>query len=459
MFVVRPINKETAMQPIELQEQIISIHLPCKPFRLTSQKISGKDIHLYFDCTEELICPDCGAVAGTHAYRPGKKPLNAEPIPPYRRTYWHVAKRKGLCPSCELMFTEIVPFQFKSRHVTLDLARKICDMMDAPNTNIRTTARILVLSEDLVRRVHKEYLLEVEANIPEPENVKCIAVDEFSILKGHKYASIVLDLSNKQPLFLCEGRTSEDFKPFFSWYHKDFYRSLLCVAMDQNHTYASFFKKELPHVDIVSDRYHMTANYLKDVMDKVRLRTAKKLRAEGNEEGYRMFKHANYLLFTPKMKDSSQAKTLSDFDGQLQLGRLMEMNEEISKVSLLYQQLRALYEIRGEMVMRTEWEKWLCMCEQSGIVELMKFASKKRKYTEQIIMHAKYPVTSGIIEGCMNTIKVIKRAAWGFRDFEYFFLRIKYAFLPYKIKQEVKDKLFRNCSEYLLPPIDHQKCG
>ena len=447
------------MQPIELQEQNISIHLPCKPFLLSSQKVRGKDIHLYFTSTEKLVCPECGTVAGTHAYHSGKKPLRAEAIPPYKRTYWHVAKRKGLCPSCELMFTEKVPFQFKTRHVTIDIARKICDMMDAPNANIRTTARILGLSEDLVRRVHKEYLLEVEAIIPEPEEVKAIAVDEFSILKGHQYASLVLDISNKQPIFLCKGRTTEDFKPFFSLYSKGFYKGLQCVSMDQNHTYATFFKKELPHVDIVSDRYHMMANFLKDVMDKVRLKIAKKLRSEGNEEGYRMFKHANYLLFTPRMKDASQAKTLSEFNGQLQLERLIEMNAEISKVSLLYHQLRALYEIRGEMVMREEWEKWLCMCEHSGIAELVKFASKKRKYTEQVIMHAKYPVTSGIIEGCMNTIKVLKRTAWGFRDFEYFFLRIKYTFLPYALKEKVKDKLFRNCSEYLLPPIDHQKCG
>lgn len=132
------------------------------------------------------------------------------------------------------------------------------------------------------------------------------------------------------------------------------------------------------------------------------------------------------------------------------------MNGEISKISLLYQQLRTLYEIRNEQVIR---EEWLCICEQSDIVALVKFASKKRKYTEQIIMHTKYPVTSGIIESCMNVIKVIKKATWGFRDFKYFFLRIKYAFLPYKIKQEVKDKLFRNCSEYLLFPIDYQKCG
>ncbi|MBI9096243.1 MAG: hypothetical protein JEY71_15350 [Sphaerochaeta sp.] len=85
----------------------------------------------------------------------------------------------------------------------------------------------------------------------------------------------------------------------------------------------------------------------------------------------------DYLEFTPRIKKSSQAKTFSKFDGQLQLGRLLEMNEEISKVSLLHQQLRALYEIRDEMVMRTEWERWLCMCEQSGFRELLAFASKK----------------------------------------------------------------------------------
>jgi len=51
------------------------------------------------------------------------------------------------------------------------------------------------------------------------------------------------------------------------------------------------------------------------------------------------------------------------------------------------------------------------MCEQSGIVEGVRLASKKRKCTEQIIRHAKDSVTSGIIEGCMNIIKIMKRVA------------------------------------------------
>jgi len=65
------------MQPLELREQIISIHLPSKPFILTSQKILGKDIHLYlyFKSTEAHSCSVCSAVAGNHGFRPGKKPL------------------------------------------------------------------------------------------------------------------------------------------------------------------------------------------------------------------------------------------------------------------------------------------------------------------------------------------------------------------------------------------------
>ena len=58
------------MQPIELQEQNISIHLPCKPFRLAKQRISGKDIHLHFASTEDLICPECGAMAVNYGFRP-----------------------------------------------------------------------------------------------------------------------------------------------------------------------------------------------------------------------------------------------------------------------------------------------------------------------------------------------------------------------------------------------------
>lgn len=135
------------------------------------------------------------------------------------------------------------------------------------------------------------------------------------------------------------------------------------------------------------------------------------------------------------------------------------MNEDINSVVLMFEQLRALYEITDEDVMREQWESWLQMAEQSSVPELVKFAQKKRRYTDQIVAHAKYPVTSAVIEGMFNVVKVQKRAAFGYRNFEYFFKRIQYVFIPGLLKERIKRDIWKNCSQYLLDPLYHAKCG
>ncbi|MBN9575610.1 MAG: transposase, partial [Alicycliphilus denitrificans] len=39
-----------------------------------------------------------------------------------------------------------------------------------------------------------------------------------------------------------------------------------------------------------------------------------------------------------------------------------------------------------------------------------------------------HPLNTSVVEGINNTIKVIKRRAYGYRDQEYFFLKIRAAF-------------------------------
>ena len=67
------------------------------------------------------------------------------------------------------------------------------------------------------------------------------------------------------------------------------------------------------------------------------------------------------------------------------------------------------------------------------------------------------------IEGCMNKIKVIKRTAFGFRDFDYFFNRIWYAFLPRHKKMEARTKVWEcyemDFSELSAETIEQQKTG
>jgi transposase len=64
----------------------------------------------------------------------------------------------------------------------------------------------------------------------------------------------------------------------------------------------------------------------------------------------------------------------------------------------------------------------------SGIQPLKIFARKLKPYLPGILAHCRWPLGTNIVEGINNTIKVIKRMAYGYRDVAYFFLRIRAAF-------------------------------
>lgn len=59
---------------------------------------------------------------------------------------------------------------------------------------------------------------------------------------------------------------------------------------------------------------------------------------------------------------------------------------------------------------------------------MKKFARNLRGYLYGILAHCRWPLHTSLLEGINNKIKVIKRMAYGFRDDDYFFLKIRAAF-------------------------------
>lgn len=56
------------------------------------------------------------------------------------------------------------------------------------------------------------------------------------------------------------------------------------------------------------------------------------------------------------------------------------------------------------------------------------FARRLEDYLHGIVARCRHPLNTSIVEGINNAIKVIKRRAYGYRDEEYFFLKIRAAF-------------------------------
>ena len=64
------------------------------------------------------------------------------------------------------------------------------------------------------------------------------------------------------------------------------------------------------------------------------------------------------------------------------------------------------------------------MCHATGNRHLLWFEKLLGNHFEGIIAHATYDISAAKIEGINNKIKVIKRMAFGFHDFNYFRLKI-----------------------------------
>lgn len=58
----------------------------------------------------------------------------------------------------------------------------------------------------------------------------------------------------------------------------------------------------------------------------------------------------------------------------------------------------------------------------------MQFAEKLKGYVGGIVASATHKLNTSVLEGMNYKIKVIKRMAYGYRDNDYFFLKIKAAF-------------------------------
>ncbi len=117
----------------------------------------------------------------------------------------------------------------------------------------------------------------------------------------------------------------------------------------------------------------------------------------------------------------------------MKLNDLLAANQSLMTTYLLKDQLKALWYAPDEQQAIQRWQEWFAMAIDSGIAPVIQFARRLKGYADGIIASASFRLNTSVLEGMNNKIKVIKRMAYGFRDSQYFFLKIKAAF-PGKVR-------------------------
>ena len=119
-------------------------------------------------------------------------------------------------------------------------------------------------------------------------------MDEFALYKGHRYASVVLDADTRRVLWIGEGRSRAAVRPFFESLGRQGCARIEAVAMDMNTAFDLEVRLHCPKARIVYDLFHVVAKYGREVIGRVRVDAANRLRHD--KPARRVVKHSHWLL-------------------------------------------------------------------------------------------------------------------------------------------------------------------
>jgi len=331
-----------------------------------------------------------------------------------QRVWLEVPLRRVVCLSCGVS-TEYLPWLPARSRLTARMIAHVESLLRL--LPIAHIGQLTGLHWHTIRALDARRLAR-EVTAPDLSSLRRLVMDEFALFKGHRYATVAICADTQQVLWVGEGRSRKDVRPFFQMLGPQVCGQIEAVAMDMNSAMDLEVKAHCPAARVIYDLFHVIAKFGREVVDRVRVDQANALKAEPSAR--HVIKRSRWLLLRNR-------ENLTD-EQAVKLDELLAANAPLTTVYLLKTQLKELWYAPDEEQARSRWAQWSALAQQSGLAPLVAFAKRMTPYLDGITASALYRLNSSVLEGMNNRIKVIKRMAYGYRDTAYFFLKIKAAF-------------------------------
>lgn len=370
--------------------------------------MSDTELHLYLECEEGTgVCPRCGQTSQQVRYT-YRRVLRDLPLSG-KACYVHVGKRTFDCLRCRETFSEPLDFADPKRDYTTRYEESLFHQVR--QTTVWYVAQQEGLTDQVVARIFRR---QAHKHLPtDPfKGVTRLGIDEIAERKGRKAYDLVLyDLDAGTPIDVLENRTQAELRAYLDALPLQTCQSMTEVCIDMWRPYATVVAEHLSHARLVVDRFHVMKVVNTD-LKALKNEAKKALPEDATACHYPLLKNAKDLT-------ESQRKILE---------RVYHASPQLKQAHQLKEEFRKLFETKqtieqGQKALR----HWLKKAKQA---KLFSDAVKTiENWFQPITNYFAQRTTNGPAEGINNKIKLIKRMAYGFRNFANFRLRILAAFL------------------------------
>jgi transposase len=325
------------------------------------------------------------------------------------------------CQACELVRQVEISFADARRSYTKSFERYALEL--SRRMTIRDVALHLNVGWDLIKDFQKRDLSRRYAK-PKLKHLRYIAIDEIAVAKGHHYLTVVMDLESGAVVFVGDGKGADALKPFWKRLRPS-KAKITAVAMDMSAGYWGAVMSHVPKAKIVFDHFHVIKLFNDKLSDLRRAlyREATDVMQKAVLKGTRWL-----LLKNPENLDTAK-------DEKRRLKEALALNKPLATAYYLKDDLRRFWEQPGKAFATTFLDGWIRRANASGIKVLQQMAKTLAAHRTGLLAYYDVMISSGPMEGTNNKIKTMKRQAYGFRDMEFFKLKIlaihetKYALL------------------------------
>lgn len=409
---------------------------------------SGRSVYVHYGSVElpaeERICEHCGS--RMHINSHPEITLQHLPVGGHLSAL-RLPHNQLRCPLCGETKGQYIAFKAVGHRMTEQLYQYARDLLALNTFTNKQVSEITGLGKNVVKEIDLQRLRDrytLNGKLIQPETqARFLGIDEFSLHKGHRYATVIIDLETGHILWIAYGKKKQVVYGFIDHVGLEWMNGVEAVACDMNSDFQEAFEERCPHIQPVFDYFHIVKNFNDKVVNEVRRAEQRRLLEEGDIEAAQSLKRTRYILTssrsTLQQKDAEAAegKVLrqgNDLFGSEDIVRkgglerkydeLLAQNKLLFTLDLVKEKLADAYAERDEARMAEKITDIIDLCEATNSKPLRWFGRLLLNHFEGIIAHATYPISSGKVEGINQRIKTLRRQGYGYPDDEYFFLKL-----------------------------------
>ena len=380
------------------------------------KKIEKTENSIHIFCKLKQVphkCPCCGKITDKiHDYREQV----IKDIPAFGKHLFIHLKKRRYCCSCGKRFAEKNDFLPRYHRMTNRLSAYILDKLRS-EVSFSGIAREVNLSVSTVIRV-----FDVVSYLPK-KLPTALSIDEFKgNTGGEKYQCILTDPVNKIVLDILPKRNETYLTHYFHHFDKSVRNKVNFFVSDMWKPYSNISSVWFKNAIQIVDKYHWIRQVIW-AFESVRKEEQKKF----SKNHRRYFKKSRQLLL-------KRFNYLSDEQKQ-QVNIMLYASPILSNAHFYKEDFLNILDCKDRISAQKAMSHWINSASNCGIPQIQKCAKTMVNWLTGILNSFTSNITNGFTEGCNNKIKVLKRNAYGYTNFNRFRNRILHIFSHQNQKQ------------------------